>query len=189
MNTIHWLYCYYFLLFWFFFIIFYLLCFRKDTSILELVDIGMLCAMGPPGGGRNSVTQRFVRHFNVISMLSFDEQTMKNIFSPIMDWHFNSFETNHRRWSRVRMISCDCKRSQLQQTTNFMTSFPIFEKYKVWYDASRRFSWNIMPYSLFLKSGKILNCRLLQYIGGTLRVKGAITLRQRLHWILTHIQP
>ena len=83
--------------------IFYLLCFRKDTSILELVDIGMLCAMGPPGGGRNSVTQRFVRHFNVISMLSFDEQTMKNIFSPIMDWHFNSFETNHRRWSRVRI--------------------------------------------------------------------------------------
>ena len=78
--------------------------FRKDTSILQLVDISMLCAMGPPGGGRNNVTQRFTRHFNVISMLSFDEETMKNIFAPIVDWHFKSFETSHRRWSRVSYL-------------------------------------------------------------------------------------
>ena len=78
--------------------------FRKDTSILQLVDISMLCAMGPPGGGRNNVTQRFTRHFNVISMLSFDEETMKNIFAPIVDWHFKSFETSHRRWSRVSIL-------------------------------------------------------------------------------------
>ena len=39
--------------------------------------------------------------------------------------------------------------------------------------ASRRFSWIIMPYLFFVfwKSGKIFNCRLLQYIGGALRVK------------------
>ena len=36
--------------------------------------------------------------------------------------------------------------------------------------ASRRFSWNVMPYLLFLKSGQIWNCRPLQIIGGALRV-------------------
>ena len=45
--------------------------------------------------------------------------------------------------------------SRLQQTTNFATPFPIFNKNKVditWESsASRRFSLNIMPYLLFLK--------------------------------------
>ena len=58
--------------------------------------------------------------------------------------------------------------------TNFATSFPIFEKNKELYSwessASRRFSWNIKPYFLFWKSSKIWNCRLLQIVGGVLRV-------------------
>ncbi|XP_052058680.1 dynein axonemal heavy chain 3-like isoform X1 [Mytilus californianus] len=74
---------------------------RKDTSILELVDINILSAMGPPGGGRNDVTPRFIRHFNVIAIESFDEDTMKSIFNPIIEWHFKSFETSLRRFSRI----------------------------------------------------------------------------------------
>ncbi len=79
---------------------------RKDTSKLHLEDIVMLAAMGPPGGGRNHVTHRFLRHFNIIGIDAFDEETMKNIFSPIMEWHFNQgFENSLRRFSRVNVLS------------------------------------------------------------------------------------
>ncbi|KAH9505438.1 Dynein heavy chain 3, axonemal, partial [Bulinus truncatus] len=73
---------------------------RKDTSKLRLVDIVMVSAMAPPGGGRNTVTHRFLRHFNIITLESFSEETMRNIFSPIVDWHFKSFETAQRKYSR-----------------------------------------------------------------------------------------
>ena len=75
---------------------------RKDTSVLKLVDQLLVSAMGPPGGGRNEITARFLRHFNVISIDSFSTETMKNIFSVIMDWHFNrGFENQLKRFARV----------------------------------------------------------------------------------------
>eukprot|EP00795_Rhopilema_esculentum_P000293 gene293-9945_t len=75
---------------------------RKDTSTLNIVDQIILAAMGPPGGGRNHVTPRLLRHFNIIGIDSFDTETMKKIFAPITDWHFNrGFETSLKRFSRI----------------------------------------------------------------------------------------
>ena len=47
-----------------------------------------VAAMGPPGDGRNSVSARYVRHFNIIYIEPYSEDSLQAIFSTIMDWMF-----------------------------------------------------------------------------------------------------
>ncbi|XP_052780138.1 dynein axonemal heavy chain 12-like isoform X1 [Mya arenaria] len=64
----------------------------KDTSKITLQDIQFFTAMGPPGGGRNDVTPRFLRHFNIIGMNPFNDDTMTKIFSVLMSTHLRGQE-------------------------------------------------------------------------------------------------
>jgi dynein heavy chain, axonemal len=59
---------------------------KDGIEFRHLVDALLLCAMGPPGGGRNVITQRFTRHFNVFSVPSFNEATLTTIFGRLSDW-------------------------------------------------------------------------------------------------------
>lgn len=61
-----------------------------------------MAAMGPPGGGRNDITGRFVRHCNVISMDTFSDETMTKIFTAIVDWHFSKgFDSFFNRLGKI----------------------------------------------------------------------------------------
>ncbi|XP_066529410.1 dynein axonemal heavy chain 12 [Hoplias malabaricus] len=62
----------------------------KDTSKITLVDLQLISAMGPPGGGRNAVTPRFLRHFNICSINTFSDDTMSRIFSNVVAFHFRN---------------------------------------------------------------------------------------------------
>lgn len=52
-----------------------------------IVDTVVVGAMGPPGGGRNHITPRLLRHFNILCFLEFDDNTLTRIFRTIVDWH------------------------------------------------------------------------------------------------------
>uniref|UniRef100_A0A8B9DQE6 Dynein axonemal heavy chain 3 n=1 Tax=Anser cygnoides TaxID=8845 RepID=A0A8B9DQE6_ANSCY len=62
---------------------------KKDTSKINIVDVLLLSAMGPPGGGRNDITGRFIRHLNIVSICSFDDNILTRIFTAVADWHFS----------------------------------------------------------------------------------------------------
>jgi len=59
---------------------------RKENEFRRLVDIQFCAAMGPPGGGRTRITQRYVRHFNLINFVNFSDESLARVFSTILDW-------------------------------------------------------------------------------------------------------
>ncbi|KAJ3324532.1 Dynein heavy chain 1, axonemal, partial [Blyttiomyces sp. JEL0837] len=65
---------------------------RKNVGkFMEIVDITFVCAMGPPGGGRNPVTHRFVRQFNLLSFVEMDDDSLGRIFTTILGSFLQKF--------------------------------------------------------------------------------------------------
>jgi len=58
---------------------------RKTQEFRNIVDICFVGAMGPPGGGRSIVTNRFLRYFNFIAFPELEDSSMRQIFSIILE--------------------------------------------------------------------------------------------------------
>lgn len=56
-------------------------------SFKNLVDINFLVALGPPGGGRNPLTSRIVRHFNILTFCNLQDDSKERIFNTILQNH------------------------------------------------------------------------------------------------------
>eukprot|EP00828_Plagiopyla_frontata_P049394 TRINITY_DN982_c0_g1_i4.p1 TRINITY_DN982_c0_g1~~TRINITY_DN982_c0_g1_i4.p1 ORF type:complete len:762 (-),score=108.48 TRINITY_DN982_c0_g1_i4:1125-3410(-) len=67
---------------------------RKDHFKKGLQNVNILCSAAPPSGGRNEITTRFQRHFNLINLPQPDEKTLKYIFQSIMENFLASFQEN-----------------------------------------------------------------------------------------------
>ncbi|XP_037831220.1 dynein heavy chain 1, axonemal isoform X2 [Kryptolebias marmoratus] len=58
---------------------------RKQTGTFNhLVDMNFACAMGTPGGVKSPITQRFTRHFNILSFVDMEDANKRTIFSTIL---------------------------------------------------------------------------------------------------------
>ena len=60
---------------------------EKENPLRKLTDIVFVGAMCPPSGGKNPVTPRFLRHFNIINCPNFEDKVMHLIFTKIMENH------------------------------------------------------------------------------------------------------
>ena len=63
---------------------------RKTAQKNTIVDILFLAAMGPPGGGRQVVTNRFLRHFNHLAFPELADESITMIFGNILSAHFEA---------------------------------------------------------------------------------------------------
>jgi dynein heavy chain len=57
---------------------------RLTKDFMQLQDIIFITAMGPPGGGRSSLTQRLQRHFNILTYSTLDSTSIEMIFNKIL---------------------------------------------------------------------------------------------------------
>ncbi len=46
---------------------------------------------GPPGGGRTYITNRLVRHYNILAYTELDFGTIESIFSKLIDFFLSRF--------------------------------------------------------------------------------------------------
>ncbi len=69
---------------------------RKKLFWKEIVDLTLVSACGPPGGGRNPVTARFFRHFHMFNIAPPSDSVLKVIFSSILAGFLTDFPAETR---------------------------------------------------------------------------------------------
>jgi hypothetical protein len=70
---------------------------RKENSYVTIEDLLIIGAILPPFGNQNILPSRFIRHFNIVPIDSFDDNTKRAVFLSVIDWHFskNGLTDNH----------------------------------------------------------------------------------------------
>jgi dynein heavy chain len=59
---------------------------EKEFKFIQ--DVKFCAAMGPPGISGNPITNRYVRHYNILYIEPYSAASQQQIFSQVMDWMF-----------------------------------------------------------------------------------------------------
>ena len=58
-----------------------------EKEFRKTVGVTFCAAMQPPGG-QKTITNRYVRHYNVVYVEPYSDTSLKTIFGSIMEWNF-----------------------------------------------------------------------------------------------------
>ncbi|CAD7946598.1 unnamed protein product [Amoebophrya sp. A25] len=67
---------------------------RKTNEFRQLEDLLFIGAMGPPGGGKNTIPARYLWHYNLIFVTPYSEEGLGRIFMSVLKWFFTPFPSS-----------------------------------------------------------------------------------------------
>eukprot|EP00392_Amoebophrya_sp_AT5.2_P003107 g3112.t1 len=67
---------------------------RKTNEFRQLEDLLFIGAMGPPGGGKNTIPARYMWHYNLIFVTPYSAESLSRVFTTIMKWFFTPFPSS-----------------------------------------------------------------------------------------------
>jgi len=73
---------------------------RRSLQFVEIVDVSFIGAQGPPGGGRNPVSARFLRHFNQLAHTDLEPESLTAIFDTIVTNSLGKFTDDVKELSK-----------------------------------------------------------------------------------------
>jgi dynein heavy chain len=73
---------------------------------MRLEDLMVLCTMGPPGGGRTFITNRLVRHFNMLAYTELPSDIINSIFTSLLAFYLRKFPESVRHFDRHLSETC-----------------------------------------------------------------------------------
>ena len=66
----------------------------------------VLSTMGPPGGGRTFITNRLVRHFNMLAYTDLPSDIINSIFTSLLSFYLRKFPESVRHFDKHLSESC-----------------------------------------------------------------------------------
>ena len=61
-----------------------------EKEFRKITNVTFAAAMGPPGAGREPISDRYTRHYNVIYIVPYSESSLKYIFGNVMEYIFGN---------------------------------------------------------------------------------------------------
>lgn len=92
--------------------------------------------MGPPGGGRNFITNRLIRHFNILAYTELPKDIILQIFGSLLNYYFRKFPEKVKHCGELVAESClnvfeICKNKLLPTPSKSHYTFNLRDIWKV----------------------------------------------------------